>query len=77
MDLTRRIMGVRRLRFGDFPREEVPMRAFSVLSVALFSSWAAAMTLDDLTVGKTVHGPGLDLESLKGKVVLVEFWGTH
>jgi hypothetical protein len=37
---------------------------------------ASAMTLDDLVVGKTVHGPNLTLKEMKGKVVFANFWGT-
>ncbi|MFH0939925.1 MAG: TlpA disulfide reductase family protein [Planctomycetota bacterium] len=35
------------------------------------------MTLNDLTTGKTVHGPNLTLADMKGKVVFVEYWGTN
>jgi len=38
---------------------------------------ASAMTLDDLSPGKTVSGPALTLKEMKGKVVYVYFWGTH
>lgn len=38
---------------------------------------AAAMTLDDLTVGKTVCGPNTTLAEMKGKIVYVEYWGTR
>ncbi|HYF51015.1 MAG TPA: hypothetical protein VEJ63_16500 [Planctomycetota bacterium] len=38
---------------------------------------AQAMTIDDLTVGNTVHGPKSTLNDLKGKVVYVEYWGTR
>ncbi len=38
---------------------------------------SAAMTLDDLLPGKTVSGPNLAVKDMKGKVVFVEFWGTH
>jgi hypothetical protein len=38
---------------------------------------ASAMTLDDLSPGKTVHGPNLSLKEMKGKVVFVLYWGTH
>lgn len=52
----------------------------SVLAAALLATVAfsasAAMTLKDLTVGKTVVGPDLKVEEMKGKVVLVMYWGT-
>jgi len=38
---------------------------------------ANAMTIDDLTEGKTVVGPKLSAKDMKGKVVYVEFWGTR
>jgi hypothetical protein len=38
---------------------------------------AQAMTIDDLTEGKTVLGPKLTAKEMKGKVVYVEYWGTH
>jgi len=47
-----------------------------VLMVVCVSSHAA-MTLSDLTPGKTVSGPDLSLKEMKGKVVLVDYWGTR
>ena len=41
------------------------------------SAQAASMTLDDLQTGKTVNGPDLSVKDMKGKVVLVMYWGTH
>ena len=38
---------------------------------------AQAMTLDDLDPGKTISGPNLLTREMKGKVVYVEYWGTH
>ena len=38
---------------------------------------ASAMTLDDLSPGKTVSGQALTLKEMKGKVVLVYYWGTR
>ena len=46
-------------------------------AVLALPALAWGMTLDDLSVGKTVSGPDLSLSDLKGKVVLVEYWGTH
>ena len=48
---------------------------FSVLFCCVSSM--AAMTANDITVGKVVSGPKLDAKDLKGKVVLVLYWGTH
>lgn len=55
------------------------MRArFSVLAALLLvPAIASAMTLDDLTVGKTASGPDTSLPELKGKIVYVDYWGTH
>jgi thiol-disulfide isomerase/thioredoxin len=55
----------------------------SILRCAILSLFvacataSAAMTLSDLTPGKTVHGPDTSLKDLKGKVVFVVYWGTH
>jgi len=38
---------------------------------------ASAMTLDDLSPGRTVDGPTLTLKDMKGKVVFVNYWGTR
>lgn len=38
---------------------------------------ASAMTIDDLTTGKTCSGPNLTVKDMKGKVTLVMYWGTH
>jgi hypothetical protein len=56
------------------------MRAFRMLALASILAAcvpAMAMTLDDLTPGKTVSGPDLTVKEMKGKVVYVVFWGTH
>ncbi|MCW8133383.1 MAG: hypothetical protein KIS92_23775 [Planctomycetota bacterium] len=55
------------------------MRATLPLLAALLAvpSLASAMTLDDLTVGKTASGPDISLAELKGKIVYVDYWGTH
>jgi len=46
-------------------------------ALALCCAAAPAMTLDDLSPGKTVHGPALTLKEMKGKVVFVYYWGTR
>ena len=56
------------------------MRAMPLLTVGLIAGLslnAKEMTLDDLTVGKTVLGPNFSASDLKGKVVYVEYWGTR
>lgn len=55
------------------------MRAWTVAAALCLAipSLAGAMTLDDLTIGKTVSGPNPTKEELKGKIVLIEYWGTH
>lgn len=55
------------------------MRATLPLLAALLvvPAIASAMTLDDLTVGKTASGPDVTLAELKGKIVFVDYWGTH
>jgi hypothetical protein len=51
---------------------------FSVLAVVLAAPVLLhAMTIEDLVPGKTVNGPKLAVADMKGKVVLVEYWGTH
>jgi hypothetical protein len=47
----------------------------AMLATMAFSA-SAAMTLKDLNPGKTVVGPDLKVEEMKGKVVLVMYWGT-
>lgn len=50
--------------------------AAALLATVAFSA-SAAMTLNDLTPGKTVCGADLTLEEMKGKVVAVVYWGTR
>jgi len=50
---------------------------FTVLAALSLPLTAWGMSLDDLIVGKTVHGPNHTLKDLKGKVVVVEYWGTR
>ena len=52
-------------------------RALFLAVLLACCSVASAMTLDDLSPGKTVHGPNLSLKEMKGKVVFVLYWGTH
>jgi hypothetical protein len=33
--------------------------------------------LSQVTFGKNIYGPELKVEDLKGRVVLIEFWGQH
>ena len=52
------------------------MRAF--LAALVFACLpAAAMTIDDLSPGKTVSGPNYGVKDMKGKVTLVMYWGTR
>ena len=48
----------------------------SVLAVSL-CAWAGGTDLSTLSLGRHVMGPPQTPESLLGKVVMVEFWGTH
>ena len=48
----------------------------SALALA-FSAGAAGTDVSTLSLGKHVMGPPQTPESLLGKVVMVEFWGTH
>ena len=52
---------------------------FPCLLLALIVAAASAeeLTLDNLTMGKTLAGPDLAIKDLKGKVVYVVFWGTR
>ena len=53
------------------------VRTLVLASLIAISLPAAAMTLDDLSPGKTVSGPNLTTKEMKGKVTLVMYWGTH
>ena len=55
------------------------MKITSVLVAAICAIPALSfgMTLDDLTTGKTVSGPDVSLKDMKGKIVFVDYWGTH
>lgn len=51
--------------------------ALALSAVLVLPAMASGMTLDDLTPGRTVSGPNLSVADMKGKVVLVMFWGTR
>ena len=53
------------------------LRCAMLLSVLVLTAQVHAMTLEDLVPGNTVFGPNLTAKDMKGKVVFVEFWGTH
>ena len=51
-------------------------------SLVLLGSFAAPsgadeVDLNSLNLGQTVWGPVVTLDDCRGKVTLVEFWGTH
>ena len=50
-----------------------------IVTVALITTsiGAADIKLADATLGKTVHGPELTLNEMKGQVVLLTHWGAH
>jgi hypothetical protein len=50
------------------------LAGFSTLGHAAESEGAKS-DLDAVTFGEQIYGPKIDLESLKGRVVLVKFWG--
>ncbi|MBI3270717.1 MAG: hypothetical protein HYZ53_17070 [Planctomycetes bacterium] len=47
------------------------------LALLAAPAFAGGMALDDLKPGTTVHGAALSLDEMRGKVVYVEYWGTH
>jgi hypothetical protein len=49
----------------------------AALLLLAVSSSASAMTLKDLQPGTYVTGPNLKVDEMKGKVVIVMYWGTH
>ncbi len=57
------------------------MRALRTLALASFFAACvpamAAMSIEDLSPGKTVAGPNLTAKDMKGKVTLVMYWGTR
>lgn len=53
-------------------------RLFAVTALCLFAATAhAAATLDGFQPGSHVSGPKIDPADLKGRVVLVEYWGVN
>ena len=64
------------VRLSRWKREEYKMR-YALVALLFAPALAYGMTLDDLTVGKTVNGPDAKLDELKGKIVYVEYWGTR
>ncbi len=56
------------------------MRSFScgmILATVVACASLHAMSINDLVPGKHEFGPNFTTKDLKGKVVLVVFWGTH
>ena len=46
------------------------------LCAALSGAASAEMpTIDDVLLDRTIHGPEVVVDDLRGKVVLLEFWG--
>lgn len=53
-------------------------RLFLCVTLAtLWQAGAAALTLDDVNLGEHVSGPELTTAQMRGKVVLIDFWGTE
>jgi hypothetical protein len=48
-----------------------------VLAMLFSSASLHATSINDLMLGKHESGPNLTPKDLKGKVVLVVYWGTH
>ncbi len=48
-----------------------------LLALPLALAQAGETDLSSLNLGKVILGPPVPPESLVGKVVMVEFWGTH
>ncbi len=46
-------------------------------AVLLLAAAAGAATIDDFTFGETWWGDAYKPEELKGRVVLVDFWGVN
>jgi hypothetical protein len=49
----------------------------SVLCLSVCAHAASGVNLAGLKMGKTVSGPDLTTKDLRGKCVLVVYWGTH
>ena len=41
------------------------------------SAPAGESDLDSVTLGERICGPAVTLDDCRGKVVLLDFWGTH
>ena len=48
-----------------------------ILCLSAASAQASSVSLGGLKVGKTVVGPDQGTKELRGKCVLVVYWGTH
>lgn len=59
------------------PARRAAVAGLSLLAVLLMAPLASATTIDDLTLGETWYGEPLKPADLKGRVVLVEFWGYN
>jgi len=53
------------------------LKPFILALLATLALPAFAMTLKDLQPGKTISGPKLTVDEMKGKVVIVMYWGTN
>jgi hypothetical protein len=64
-------------------RRPAPLFLSLTLSALCFGSWPttragdAVSTVDDVRLGKRVCGPAVTTGDLKGRVVLLEFWGVR
>ena len=56
----------------------LPQRLLALTALCLIASAAqAAVTLEGIRPGAHVNGPKFDAADLKGRVVLVEYWGVN
>ena len=55
------------------------MTRFPIFTAAILiaAAGAHAQTLGDFKAGKSITGDPVDLETLKGRVVAIEYWGTR
>lgn len=53
------------------------LKFFATALLATLALPTFAMTIKDLQPGKTVSGPSLTVDEMKGKVVIVMYWGTN
>jgi hypothetical protein len=47
------------------------------LSAAEGTDVSSEDILSRVTLGQSIYGPAMKVEDLKGRVVLIEFWGQH